>query len=138
MFGGFTTAGKMTFKAFELSDIAFVAGIGREETYLGAKARANFQGTSLQVAFLAGRMCSLEVLETLDPMARKFIKVPSESRFMGAYVRGSASFPFINIGCLLQVGASADVGVWVFADDNDNWSVGGLVGGGIYGKASAS
>ncbi len=134
-FGGITTAGKMSFKAFELSDIAFVVGGGKLETYLGAKARANFQGTVVQVAFLAGKMCSLEVLNTLDPMASKFIKIPEGGTFTGAYVRGSASFPFINLGCLLTVGANADVGVWVFADEQDNWSVGGLVGGGIYGKA---
>jgi hypothetical protein len=53
--------------------------------------------------------------------------------FNGVYVRGSASIPVWVNGCALTVGVSADAGGWFLL--GPPITIGGLVGGGAYGKA---
>lgn len=131
LFGGITTDGGLDFDALRIYDIAFAAGAGDYETYVGAKATAAFSSAQLSVGFLVGRTCTIDVLETLDPQVARFITLPA-SGFAGAYVRGSADMPIIDTGCLLNLSLTADVGSWFLA--GPPVTIGGLVGGGAYGK----
>jgi hypothetical protein len=131
LFGGITTDGGIDFDALRIYDIAFASGVGAYETYVGAKASASFSATQLSVGFLVGRTCNLDVLESLDPQVAKFITLPP-SGFAGAYVRGSASMPVIDLGCLLNLSLTADIGSWLLI--GPPVTIGGLVGGGAYGK----
>lgn len=133
VFGGIYTVGDIGFSQFVIYDPGFVAGIGDRETYVGARAGALFSEIQAEVAFLAGRTCNQEILEELDPNVAKFIPLPP-SGFFGAYARGAASFPVITSGCPLTVGVGADFGAWVLAGPPA--TVGGLVGGGAYGKVA--
>lgn len=131
VFGGLAVVGDIGFTEFVIYDPAFAAGLGSQEVYLGAAAGAVFSDIQAEVAFLVGRTCNQEVLLELDPDVAKFIPIP-DSGFSGAYVRGSASIPVWTNGCPLTIGVSADMGAWVLA--GPPVTVGGLVGGGAYGK----
>ena len=67
----------------------------------------------------------------LDPKVAQFFPLP-DTGFTGAYVRGAASIPIYSNGCPLSIGAAADIGAWVLA--GPPVTLGGLVGGGAYGK----
>lgn len=129
--GGLAILGDIGFTEFVIYDPAFAAGLGTEEVYLGASAGALFSDIQAEVAFLLGKTCNDDVLLELDPEVAKFIPVP-DTGFAGAYVRGSASIPVWATGCPLTIGVSADMGSWVLA--GPPLTVGGLVGGGAYGK----
>jgi len=131
VYGGLAVVGDIGFTEFIIYDPAFAAGLGSEEVYIGASAGALFSDIQAEVAFLMGRTCNKEVLLELDPTVAKFIPLP-DSGFSGAYVRGSASIPVWVNGCPLTVGASADMGAWVLT--GPPLTLGGLVGGGAYGK----
>lgn len=131
LFGGITTDGGLDFESFRIYDIAFAAGAGLYETYVGAKASASFSATQLSLGFLVGRTCNLDVLESLDPQVAEFLTLPA-SGFSGVYARGSAGFPLIDLGCLLRLSLSADVGTWLLG--GPPLVLGGLVGGGASGK----
>jgi archaellum component FlaC len=132
VFGGISLDGTLDFQAFSLYDIAFACGVGEIENYLGASAGAFFDDIQMKVAFLVGKTCNAEVLTTLDPQVAEFIELPNNV-FNGAYVRGSASIPVWSNGCVLTVGVSADAGAWFLL--GPPITIGGLVGGGAYGKA---
>lgn len=131
VFGGLSVLGDIDFTQFVIYDPAFAAGLGTEEVYLGASAGAVFSDIQAEVAFLVGRTCNNDVLFELDPEVAKFIPIP-DNGFTGAYVRGSASIPVWATGCPLTIGVSADMGSWVLA--GPPLTLGGLVGGGAYGK----
>ncbi len=131
-FGGISLDGEIDFETFTMYDVAFAAGVGQFENYLGASAGASFEDISLEVAFLVGKTCNGDVLASLDAQAAEFITMPG-GIFNGAYARGSASIPIWSNGCALTVGVSADAGAWILA--GPPLTVGGIVGGGAYGKA---
>lgn len=131
VFGGITTEGTLDFETFNVYDPAFAAGIGAYETYVGASASASFESIQLAIAFLVGKTCNLEVLEMLDPQAAEFIILPNGS-FTGFYMRGSASIPIYDMGCMARVGVGADAGAWYLFGPPSN--IGGLIGGSAYGK----
>ncbi len=131
VFGGMQTLGEIAFTEFKIFDPAFAAGIGDRETYIGASAGALFSSIAVEAAFLAGRTCNQDILLELDPNVAQFIPIP-ESGFFGAYIRGSASIPVWTSGCPLTIGVAADAGAWLLA--GPPLTVGGLVGGGAYGK----
>ncbi len=131
LFGGITTDGALEFNDFSIYDIAFEAGVGSQETYVGASAGASFSSMAINVSFLVGRTCNDDVLTSLDPQAAEFITLPG-GVFNGVYVRGGASIPIIDLGCPLNLGLSADVGSWLLG--GPPLTLGGLVGGGGYGK----
>lgn len=133
VFGGIDTLGDIGFSEFVIYDPALAAGIGDKETYLGARAGALFSEVQAEVAFLVGRTCNQDILIELDPKVAQFIDLP-DSGFTGGYARGSASFPVITTGCPLTVGVGADFGAWVLVGDPT--TLGGLVGGGAYGKVA--
>ncbi len=135
-FGGVITEGDISFEAFTIYDVQFHAGVGNLMGYAGARAGATFDSIQMEVAFLLGLTCDPTILQQLDPQAAEFIDATA---FNGAFVRGSASIPIYNVGCLLTIGASADAGMWVIAPfpgapNPDPLTVGGIVGGGVYGK----
>lgn len=131
VFGGLQTQGEIAFTEFKIFDPAFAAGVGDRETYVGAAAGAVFSAIAVEAAFLAGRTCNQDILLELDPNVAQFIPIP-DSGFFGAYVRGSASIPVWTNGCPLTIGVAADAGAWLLA--GPPLTVGGLVGGGAYGK----
>jgi hypothetical protein len=129
--GGLRAEGEIKFTEFQIYDPAFEAGLGKHEIYLGAAAGAVFSAIQAEVAFLAGKTCNQEILMNLDPKVAQFIPLP-DTGFTGAYVRGAASIPIYSNGCPLTIGAAADIGAWVLA--GPPVTLGGLVGGGAYGK----
>ena len=129
--GGLRAEGEIKFTEFQIYDPAFAAGLGKKEIYLGAAAGAVFSAIQAEVAFLAGKTCNQDVLMDLDPKVAQFIPLP-DTGFTGAYVRGAASIPIYSNGCPLTIGAAADMGAWVLA--GPPVTLGGLVGGGAYGK----
>lgn len=131
VYGGLSVLGDIGFTEFIIYDPAFAAGMGSEEVYLGASAGAVFSDIQAEVAFLVGRTCNQDVLTELDPMVAEFIPIP-DAGFAGAYARGSASIPVWSNGCPLTIGVSADMGAWALA--GPPVTLGGLVGGGAYGK----
>ncbi|MDF1763514.1 MAG: hypothetical protein P1U57_08910 [Oleibacter sp.] len=131
--GGLRANGEIKFTEFQIYDPAFAAGLGLKEVYLGAKAGAVFSEIQAEVAFLAGKTCNQDVLLDLDPEVAQFIPIP-ETGFTGAYVRGAASIPVYSNGCPLTIGVSADMGAWLLVGSPT--SIGGLVGGGAYGKVA--
>jgi len=130
--GRIYTSGSLEFSSFKLYDMGLEIGVGAIETYLGARAAATFQGINLQAAFLAGKTCNDEVITRLDPDAAKFMALPN-GVFAGIFVRGKVSVPIWNVGCLLSVGAGADVGFW-YLDYGGSTTVGGILGGSVYGN----
>lgn len=132
VFGGIRAIGDIGFTEFVIYDPAFAAGIGVQETYLGASAGALFSDVQMELAFFAGKSCNQDVLLGLDPDVAKFITLPPNG-FAGFYARGAASFPIWTNGCALTVGVGADVGTWLFAGSPSTF--GGLVGGRAYGQA---
>ncbi|MFC1589117.1 hypothetical protein ACFL3P_02485, partial [Pseudomonadota bacterium] len=130
--GHIDVIGNIGFSEFAIIDPKFRAGIGANETYIGASANAIFSELEAEVAFLAGRTCDNTMLLGLDEKVGQFIDVP-DTGFYGAYVRGGASVPIWTSGCALTIGVSADFGGWVL--DGSPPIVGGLVGGGANGEA---
>jgi len=90
-----------------------------------------FSAVQAEVAFLVGKTCNQDILLELDPQVAQFIPLPA-SGFTGAYVRGGASIPIYSNGCPLTIGVAAEVGAWVLG--GPPLTVGGIVGGGAYGK----
>lgn len=132
VFGGISAIGDIGFTEFVIYDPAFAAGIGTQETYLGASAGALFSDIQMELAFFAGKSCNQDVLLSLDPDVAKFITLPPNG-FAGFYARAAASIPIWTNGCALTVGVGADVGTWLFAGSPSTF--GGLVGGRAYGQA---
>ncbi len=132
VFGGITVDGTIEFQALQLYDLAFAAGMGSVENYIGASAGAILGDVQMAAVFLVGKTCNADVLTALDPQVAEFIELPG-GVFNGVYARGSASVPVWVNGCALTVGVSADVGMWVLI--GPPLTIGGLMGGGAYGKA---
>lgn len=137
VFGGVLIVGNILLGPVRVFDPGVVFGGGDVENYIGARVGASFDATTIQVAFLVGKICNNDPLLALDPQAAEFIQFPGGGGFTGGYVRGSASTTIINYGCPLQLGAGADVGNWLFiADGNQPTVFGGIVGGGVFGTAA--
>lgn len=132
IFGQISIDGTVSFEAFEMYGLNFGAGLGVRENYLGASGGAAFDDLQLEMAFLVGKTCSLDLLQSMDPQVADFITFPG-GVFNGAYARGGASVPVYDSGCALEVGVTADVGTWFLV--GPPLTFGGLVGGGAYGEA---
>lgn len=131
VFGGLFVQGDIGMSEFVVYDPALMAGIGDLETYFGARAGLLVSTIAVEGAFLAGKTCNQDVLLKLDPKVAQFIPIPDVG-FAGAYLRGSASIPVYSNGCPLTLGVAADAGAWVLA--GPPLTVGGLIGGGAFGK----
>lgn len=135
VFGGIAVDGNLKFANFTLYDLAFKAGVGKQESYIGATGSANFDEFQLGVSFLAGKTCNIDVLTDLDPRVGEFIgEYLTGNSFKGVYARGSASMPIYANGCALTVGVSADIGSWISLGTPSVY--GGLIGGGGFGKVA--
>ena len=133
-FGGLAVDGALDFTVVQVIDPAFVFGGGDQEVYVGAAASAVFDGASISVAFLVGRMCNNEPLLAIDPQAAEFIDLSGSQGFTGGYVRGSASSVIYSNGCVLELGAGVDIGSWLFL--GPPFVAGGIMGGGVFGTAA--
>jgi hypothetical protein len=135
VFGGINTIGEIGFSEAIVFDPAFAAGLGQQQTYIGASAGALFSSLTADVAFLVGRVCpGNTVLTDLDPSVEKFLPNLPASGFTGAYLRGGATIPIIPGGCALNVGVVADFGTWLFVGRPT--TLGGLIGGGATGQVA--
>ncbi|MDX1498790.1 MAG: hypothetical protein R3176_02770 [Woeseiaceae bacterium] len=135
IFGGINTIGEIGFSDAVVFDPAFAAGLGAQQTYIGASAGAVFSSLTADVAFLVGRVCpGNSVITDLDPDVEKFLPNLPASGFTGAYLRGGATIPIIPGGCALNVGVVADFGTWIFVGQPTTF--GGLVGGGATGQVA--
>jgi len=135
IFGGINTMGQIGFTDAIVIDPAFAAGLGLQQSYVGASAAAKFSSLEADVAFMVGRVCpGNTVLTDLDPEVAKFLPSMPPSGFTGAYLRGGATIPLIPGGCALNVGVSADFGSWLFIGQPT--TLGGLVGGGAIGEVA--
>lgn len=135
LFGGINTTGALEVGSFKLRNIAFAAGAGAEETYIGARAQAVFESVNAEVAFFAGRTCNFNVLKSLDPEAGKFIAIPTTPEpFLGVFAHGSVQIPFISAGCMLKIAFGAEAALWFFKSSSDA-KLGGMFGGSVTGKA---
>ncbi len=133
IFGGINTIGEIGFTDAIVFDPAFAAGLGAQQTYIGASAGAVFSSLTADVAFLVGRVCpGNTVLTDLDPNVEKFLPNLPASGFTGAYLRGGATIPIIPGGCALNIGVVADFGTWIFVGRPT--TLGGLIGGGATGQ----
>jgi hypothetical protein len=135
VFGGINTMGEIGFSEAIVFDPAFAAGLGQQQTYIGASAGAVFSSLTADVAFLVGKVCpGNTVLTDLDPSVEFFLPNLPASGFAGAYLRGGATIPIIPGGCALNVGVVADFGTWLFVGRPT--TLGGLVGGGATGQVA--
>ena len=134
VFGGVSTMGQIVFTDAKVIDPAFVAGLGKLQTYIGARAAASFSSLEAEVAFLVGKVCpGNTALTKLDPDVAKFLPSMPPEGFLGAYLRGGATIPIVNPGsCFLNLGVSADFGTWIFVGEPT--TIGGLIGGGAVGE----
>ena len=132
VFGGIETLGEIDFQALSVRNIGFHVGVSKFEVYLGGKAGGSFDGTYVQVAMLVGKTCNYAVLKALDPEAMRLIERPGGVPFVGAYARGSFNVVVWPTGCPLTIGVSAEQGGWLLLEPN--LRLGGILGGGAYGK----
>ncbi len=132
VFGYVYTSGELDFEAVVLSDIGLELGVGAIELYLGAKATGRFESYIISAAFYFGRSCDYAVLKRLDPEVAEFLG--DRDGLTGVYIRGSASVPIYNFGCVFKVGVGCDIGAWYFADPPATY--GGLFGGSAYGQVA--
>jgi len=129
--GNLFTEGGIDFEELVLSDVGFTIGLGKIENYLGATASLLVSDVQGEAAFLLGKTCNQDIIQKLDPKVGNFITVPPTG-FKGAYARGGVSVPVYTNGCPLTVGVGAEVGIWAIA--GPPVTIGGIYGGGAYGK----
>ena len=133
IFGAITSKSGFDYDTFKLYDLGLAAGIGIEETYLGAKASATMDDLQLGVSFLVGQVCNRMIVEQVIPKAiNDFITIPN-NKFNGGLVFGEGQMPIWVNGCTLTVNARAKLGTWFIFGPPKTY--GGIVGGGAFGKA---
>ena len=114
MGGGFEiTEGEIKFEKFIVTDLGAALAIGKEETYLAAKARAQFDAVEVAIGAFFGRTCTLTPLEMVDSDVASLIGSPP---FTGAYLYGEAWIPVLNYGCALRISAGAGIGLGYFKE----------------------
>jgi len=134
LFGAITSKGGFDFKKFKLYNLGLATGVGKFETYLGAKAKAKVDTVQLGANFLIGVLCNQEIQKNFIPEAiYDFITIPN-NKFQGGLVFGEAQIPVWNNGCMLTVVARAKVGSWVLFSDTQPTIIGGLLGGAAFGQ----
>lgn len=112
--GGFEiTEGEIKFEKFRITDLGAALAIGKEETYLGAKAHAVFESVEVGIGAFFGRTCTLTPLQMVDADVASIIGSPP---FTGAYLYGEAWIPVINYGCPLRLTAGAGIGLGYFKE----------------------
>ena len=132
IFGNCYLDGEIGFETLVLEDLGMDAAVGTSEVYFGATGAGRFEEYRIpKAAFFAGRACSMDALERLDPEVAGFIG--DISPLIGAYVRGSVDIPVWNNGCAFTLGVGADIGAWYFTQPSPG-TYGGLFGGSAYGR----
>lgn len=112
--GGFEiTEGEIKFEKFRITDLGAALALGKEETYLGARAHAVFDSVEVGIGAFFGRTCTLKPLEIVDADVASIIGTPP---FTGAYLYGEAWIPVINYGCALRLTAGAGIGLGYFKE----------------------
>ena len=133
VFGAINSRSGFQFNKFKLYNIGFGVGIGKYESYLGAKAKAKVETTLLGVDNLIGKICNKDIQATFIPEAvYEFIQLPNDT-FFGALVFGEAQIPVWNNGCMLTVVARAKAGSWLLFGGNTP-KLGAILGGAAFGK----
>jgi hypothetical protein len=110
--------GKAKFEKFGLTDFGATAMFGKEENYVGARAKAEFNKKAIRVGFFFGRTCSKEPLELVDKDVASILGDPP---FTGGYVYGEMTYPLNEIlgipsTCFLSLTGTIGAGIWVFIE----------------------
>lgn len=130
------TDGVLTFQTFEVLEFGATIAVGRDETYIGAKARATFSSYEVAAGIFFGRTCTLEPLLFVDPDIGDV--VTAGTTFTGAYVYGEVWLPIselvlgIPASCLFRIDAGVGAGAFFFLEGP---TFGGKIFLGVSGEA---
>jgi hypothetical protein len=110
--------GKAKFEKFGLTDFGATAMFGKEENYVGARAKAEFNKKAIRVGFFFGRTCDIEPLKLVDKDVASILGNPP---FTGGYVYGEMTYPLNEIlgipsTCFLSLTGTIGAGIWVFIE----------------------
>lgn len=118
--GSFEMAsGEIDFQSVVVSDIRAAVGIGIDQAYLAAGARAKVSEYEGAGGVFFGRTCSLEPLRILDPNVAGLL---GPAPFTGAYVAGEVWVPISEVvlgvpaTCMFRVSAGVGAGVFYSAN----------------------
>ncbi len=128
--GTLQTKGTLGFESFQIQNPSFGVAAGQVENYFWASMAVKFDGYVLKGGIFLGISCDLEPLKIIDPEVASLLTI---TEMRGIYLSVGGSFPIINFGCLLRVGASAEVAFWYFVDGP---TYGGKIKAGAYGEAA--
>ena len=112
--------GELDFQSFILKEFAATVGVGRDECYLGARARATFSNYEVAAGLFFGRTCTIEPLVLVDPDIAQVIDPTSP--FTGAYVYGEVWLPISELvlgvpaSCMFRIDAGVGAGAFYFIE----------------------
>ena len=127
--GKFGLKGEVDIKGVKIQEILFLFAFGLADNYLGARARASFQGYEFAAALFLGGTCGLEPLELVDPDIVSLLTSdklgmtmpPPEDPWevVGIYTYAEGWMPLNNIigipdSCLFSLRAGAGAGPFIF------------------------
>lgn len=128
--GAINTSGTLGFESFAIEGPDFGLAIGAVENYLYAGCSVFFETYRLSGGIFLGRSCTLEPLQVIDPRAAERLTIPSMS---GVYLGVEGTFPILDYGCALRVGAEASLAMWYFTEGP---TYGGRLEAGVYGRVA--
>lgn len=116
MGGSFEITGPLEFSGFKITELGATMAFGRDENYLGAKARVQFQKYEFAGGIFFGRTCTLAPLELVDPMVAESLP---PAPLTGAYVYAEGWFPIneaigIPSSCFFNIRAGIGAGAFYF------------------------
>ncbi len=112
--GGFEiTEGEIKFEKFVITDLGAALALGKEETFLAAKAHAKFESVQAGVGAFFGRTCTVDPLVMVDPDVGSML---GGAPFTGAYIYGEAWIPILDYSCALRLSAGAGIGLGYFVE----------------------
>mgnify|MGYP001194192343 CR=1 FL=1 len=129
--GSFIVRGGLNVGKLPIKDPGFRVSIGSDENYLVAfVSNIGFSKGNLKGGIFLGETYCLDPLIDVNKDAPNMFK---PGRFRGIFASAEGSFPIVNYGCLLTVGAEGGLAFWVFADGP---VLGGKIYAGIFGEAA--
>ncbi|MDX9755058.1 MAG: hypothetical protein RBU29_13925, partial [bacterium] len=128
--GALNTSGTLGFESFAIEGPDFGLAIGAVENYIYAGCSVFFESYRLSGGIFLGRSCTLEPLQVIDPRAAERLSISSMT---GIYLGVEGSFPILDYGCALRVGAEASLAMWYFTEGP---TFGGRLEAGVYGRVA--
>ncbi len=130
---------ELKIKAVTFDPAAAVLGVGQDVYYLGALADAKYNNVKVGGAVLFGRIDThsivLRNIGFSDLLDNMHVISGSPSSMAGAYLRVYGDVPIYESGCMYRLHAGGELGIWYFADlEDESASWGGQLSGYVYGK----